>query len=459
MLAAAALLLAPVLAQPATRPASPPVGHALIPDMLADPSVSEFDGKFYCYATTDGFSRGLELSGPAVVWTSDNFVDWSFKGEVIPGLGREGRRYWAPSSAVKVGNRYFIYPTIELNIYCLSADSPLGPFKPTTEGANWPQPLVPLNGPKGTKGIDAEVFVDDDGQPYLYWAQRGASKLSKDMTRLEGEVQTIQTKRGGYTEGPIFFKRKGIYYFLYTLGGHEHYQYAYVYSKTSPLGPWIGPDNDVIATSDRAANVIGPGHGGVLSRADKDQYILTYLEFGRGGTSRQLFATQLEFNDDGTIKPAKLSSTTPVVLGPRHADSDLLAHAKATASSSLPDARVKPIQDKDLDRTETFAPANAIDGSNGTRWMPAEGDRSPALILDLGGKRRVTHSDVFLVRPAAGHAYVLEASDDGAAWTRVGGADEPRLQSPQSDDLDLTARYLRIRITSGVAGVWEWHVR
>ena len=43
-----------------------PFGNALVPDMIADASIQEIDGMFYCYATTDGYGRGLETSGPPV---------------------------------------------------------------------------------------------------------------------------------------------------------------------------------------------------------------------------------------------------------------------------------------------------------------------------------------------------------------------------------------------------------
>ena len=61
-----------------------PFGYPLIPDMVADPSVVEIDGTFYCYVTTDGYGRGLETSGPPVVWKSKDFVNWSFDGTYIP---------------------------------------------------------------------------------------------------------------------------------------------------------------------------------------------------------------------------------------------------------------------------------------------------------------------------------------------------------------------------------------
>ena len=57
-----------------------PFGKALVPDMIADASIILVDGTFYCYATTDGYGRGLETSGPPTVWKSTDFVHWSFEG-------------------------------------------------------------------------------------------------------------------------------------------------------------------------------------------------------------------------------------------------------------------------------------------------------------------------------------------------------------------------------------------
>ena len=57
-----------------------PFGNALVPDMIADASIVEIDGTFYCYATTDGYGRGLETSGPPVVWKSRD----SKQGCLIP---------------------------------------------------------------------------------------------------------------------------------------------------------------------------------------------------------------------------------------------------------------------------------------------------------------------------------------------------------------------------------------
>ena len=71
-----------------------PFGNALIPDMIADASIQEINGVFYCYATTDGYGQGLKTSGPPVVWKSKDFVHWSFDGTYFPSAAKE--KYWLP---------------------------------------------------------------------------------------------------------------------------------------------------------------------------------------------------------------------------------------------------------------------------------------------------------------------------------------------------------------------------
>ena len=212
--------------------------NPIIPDMIADPSIVKFGDTYYCYATTDGYGRGLATSGPPVVWKSKDFVHWSFKGILFPSM--KNQLYWAPSKVVKANGKYYLYPTLNTHIYGAVSKSPEGPFKlaqgaDTLVGPKAPKPMVYMKGPRNSKGIDAEIFTDDNGQSYMFWAQRGAAKLDKDMLTLDTVVNIIDTKRRGYSEGPIFFKRKGIYYYLYTMDGNENYKYAYVYSKVSPL--------------------------------------------------------------------------------------------------------------------------------------------------------------------------------------------------------------------------------
>lgn len=431
--------------------------NPIIPDLIADPSIVEIDGQFYCYATTDGYGQGLATSGPPVVWTSKDFVHWSFVDGFFPSAAKQ--LYWAPSKVIQHNNRYYLYPTINHDIHVAVAGSPDGPFRiangtDTFAGPGSGAALVTDKGPKGTKGIDAEVFVDDDGKAYLFWAQRGAARLHDDMTTLDTTV-VIPTKRGGYSEGPIFFKRKGIYYYLYTLSGHENYQYAYIYSKVSPFGPFEYPANDIIATTDRNKGIYGPGHGSVFNYGN--QYYLAYLEFGRGGTNRQVFVDKLDFNEDGTIRPVVLTHEGVGALNKVKARAPLVIKS-ASASSTLADLKVKPIKDSTLNRIETYAPQNAVDGSNGTRWMAATNDANAWYMMDLGKVVTIKNVAIYFVQPTTGHSYKLECSTDGQNWEDCGGHRDIRIQSPHTDEPDMKAQYLRITFVTGTPGIWEVNV-
>jgi beta-xylosidase len=437
-------------------------GNPIIPDMIADPSIVKIGDVYYCYATTDGYNSGLKTSGPPVLWQSGDLMNWSFKGIYFPSAS--GQLFWAPSGVRKVNGRYYLYPTVNRNIYVAVADRPEGPFKlangdDTFTGRGAAKPVIVEKAPKGTKGIDAEVFVDDDGQAYLFWAQRGAAKLNKDMLSVDTATMVINTKRTGYSEGPIFFKRKGIYYYLYTLEGHENYKYAYGYSRSSPLGPFIFPEQDIIASTDKAKGIYGPGHGSVFANHQTGQYYFAYLEFGNGGANRQVWIDKLNFNADGTIKPVVLTHTGVKDSTALKKEINHAYGKKVSVSSVLHELKVQPVKDSTINRMETYAGANAVDESNGTRWMAdTTVDKHASFRLDLGKLTTINRTEAYFVRPTAGHAYLLEHSPDGKNWKPYGGHGDVRLQSPHTDRHQVKTRYLRLTILKGMEGLWEFKV-
>lgn len=438
-----------------------PFGNALIPDLIADASIQEIDGTFYCYATTDGYDSGLSTSGPPVVWKSKDFVHWSFSGICFPSAA--GQVYWAPSKAIAANGRYYLYPTVNGYMYAAVSDSPEGPFHLAKGSDTFIKPysantLLKSRSPKGPAGIDAEVFIDDDSNAYLFWQLRHAARLQADMVTVDTNVVTLPTPRSGYSEGPIFFKRKGIYYFLYTLGGDEMYQYAYVSGSASPLGPFSAPKgNDIIATTNYERRIFGPGHGCVFNVPGTDDYYFAYLEYGRGSTNRQTYVNKLRFNDDGTIQPVDL---TMEGVGPlRKIKSDAPKKIRQVVASSVRrELKINPAKDASFQRTEYFAPSFAFDGANGSRWMASPEDTACWIMADLGKVGWVKHSDIYFVRPTAGHSYILESSVDGKHWTTCGGHQDVRIQSPHADAFKIKARYLRVKITGGVKGIWEWNI-
>jgi hypothetical protein len=451
-------VVAACLALPVASAADEAFGRALIPDLLADPSIVEIDGVFYCYATTDGMGQGLATSGLPVVWKSKDFLNWSFAGSIFP-PGFDAK-YWAPNAPVKKDGRYHLFPTLDGRVTAVVSDSLEGPFltldgKEVRQGSGWSHFPTDLKHP-----IDAEVFRDDDGQYYMVLSRRIIAKMNRDFTGFDGAPVEIATKRAGYSEGPALFKRDGIYYYLYTLGGHEAYQYAYMMSRTSVLGPWESPEQDLIATTDREQGVFGPGHGCFFNPEGSSRWFFVHLEYGRASTNRQIMAAEMHFNPDGTIQPIRLSRKGVGALrrDPAYDSPNLALGAAATASSTLPDFRVPPKTDPTLDRIETFSPANALDGSNGSRWMARENDSQAWYQADLGKVREVRRTELYFVKPTLGHAYRLESSIDGKTWRPCGGHDDVKVQSPHSDAGIGAARFLKLTILQGTSGLWEFRV-
>jgi len=433
-------------------------GHPLVPDLIADPSITEIDGTFYLNATTDGAGGGLSTSGLPVTWESKDFLNWSFNGSIFP--GDFNTKYWAPSGLIYRDKHYYLFPTLDGKITAVVADTPDGPFhaldgKDIASGTGWrPFPI------RIGKPIDADVFVDDDNTPYMVWAQRGFGKLKSDLSGFEGGQTLIQTKRDGYSEGPMLFKRNGIYYYLYTLEGAENYKYAYMMSRTSPLGPWEAPEQDIIARTDYKTGVFGPGHGCVFNPKGSEQWYFVYLEYGRGGTNRQVSANKMYFNPDGTIQPVQLNKEGVGAIRPALSSDkpNLALHKSAIASSIRPDYRVPHRADPQLDRVENYAPNNALDGSNGTRWLAADGNTEAWYRLDLGEIRNIQRTELYFVKPTGGQAYRLEFSLDGKSWHPYGGHENVIVQSPHTDVKSARARYLKLTILQGVPGLWEFKV-
>ncbi len=429
--------------------------HALIPDMLADASIIEENGTFYCYATTDGMGHHLSTSGLPVVWKSKDFLNWSFEGSIYP--DNFDAKYWAPSAPFKHNGRYYLFPTLDGLITATVSDSLTGPFKTLDgkdiyPGSGWKPYPIPQQ-----SSIDAEIFRDDDGTTYMFYSRRRVVKLKSDLSGPDGRIIGIDTGEGNYSEGPWFFKRKGIYYYLYTLGGGENYSYAYVTSRESPTGPWTIPAEKIIAQTDTSLGIYGPGHGCFFNPEGTDDWYFVHLEYGRSSTNRQIVAQKMHFNPDGSIQPIQLSleGVGAIRNDPVYASPNLALGAKASASSTQPDFRVPGSV---LNRIETFEPAKALDGSNGSRWMAVASDAHAWYQLDLGKVCDIERTELYFVKPTVGHAYRLESSVDGRNWKPCGGHADIQVRSPHTDSRIGHARYLKLTLLQGTPGLWEFRV-
>ena len=197
-----------------------------------------------------------------------------------------------------------------------------------------------------------------------------------------------------------------------------------------------------------------------------------YLEYGDGGTTRQVYANRMEFNEDGTIKtlvPDEKGVGYLAVSQEQRENKALKASFSASSIRSPRTSKVEietqpncPLADKTslvkVERTHIYHPGNAGDRSNGTRWMAETNDDHPWLMVDLGEAMQVTECQFAFVHPAEGHAWHLEKSNDGTNWQPCAGVKEVKACSPHVVTVGDKVRYLRLHIDKGAAGLWEWKI-
>jgi len=329
-------------------------------------------------------------------------------------------------------------------VWAGAADHPLGPWRDALGG----RPLIPENFRPGFHMIDAEYFLDDDGQAYLYWGsghnwKNGrcwAVKLKPDMVTFDGEVKDVTP--ANYFEAPFMVKRHGLYFLMYSAGNtmKEDYRVHYAVGR-SPFGPFFeGPESPILVT-DEKANVVSPGHHAVFRHEDRD-YILYHrhsIPRNHGFMGRQVCVDPLNFTADGRIeRVVPKHRGPPLAQGRLESLASISAGATASASSE--------------DSAATSA-ACVLDGNYATRWAAARDAKGAWLMLDLGAEKSVTRQ---VLRPEYAWKscrFTVEASSDGKTWlTLANYLKEPAIGSPIEIAKPVTARYLRIVFPEDVPG-------
>ena len=241
---------APSLA-PATRAGGAILGPGgpapLFPEDVSDPYVVRLGTTYYLFA-----SEPWQEFTNVPVWVSQDLVHWRGLGEVLPQLpawAMQGRT-WAPSILV-LPHSYVMYFTAaqrSSNRQCIgtaTATSITGPYVAS------PQVLeCQLAVHHGS--IDGEIFVDNDGTPYLQWKSDDnavhkpstlwAQRLTPDGLHLIGTPVAMlrdDKKWEAYTiEAPAMVYEAGQYWLFYSGDYLQAASYAIGYALCAgPLGP------------------------------------------------------------------------------------------------------------------------------------------------------------------------------------------------------------------------------
>ena len=185
---------------------APGTGNPEIPGYFADTTIKKFGDTYYMYATTDGSGAGF---GPAQVWTSKDFVNWT----LMPMNWPDSHWIWAPDVMQHSDGKCYYFYCQPCIIHCGVSETPRGPWKNILGDSE--AVLIPDRFVTNAITLDGQTFVDDDGSVYMYWGTWGiykgfgcgAGKLAPDLKSFTETRLIPYTEATDFIEAPFVIKR------------------------------------------------------------------------------------------------------------------------------------------------------------------------------------------------------------------------------------------------------------
>lgn len=127
----------------------------------------------------------------------------------------------APSVVKTKDGKFHMYVSVGSGVWAGVSVHPLSPWK-NAKADNIP--LINSQFFLWYHMLDAECFINDDGEAYLYWGSglnwiNGkcfAVKLKNDMVTFDGSAKDMTPPN--YFEAPFILNRNGMYYLMYSEG-------------------------------------------------------------------------------------------------------------------------------------------------------------------------------------------------------------------------------------------------
>lgn len=341
-----------------------PYGNPVITHMYtadAAPHVMP-DGRVWMVTSVDHENGGNYATMHKYhTFSSADMVNWTDHGEVLSvwdvigdNKEPEGEDWalWAPDMVYFDGKYYLYFPVrivhtdsvkpnggraVTAYIAAAVSDAPDQHFKVINSKI------------EGTRGIDPAVFIDNDGEKYLYYGNHFGAKLKDNMKELEGEPVHMEVDDELFMEAIWMNKHDGKYYISY----HTHYDKPVDPENpddpnrhkslleygigNSPFGPFkhMGTMNYELGVNINEGpkypgrdyvpwRLTQSNHGGIVEYHGKE-YLVYHTsalsswrqdEFKAEGTwtQRSVCIDELKYNPDGTIIPVQqtLSSVEKV---------------------------------------------------------------------------------------------------------------------------------------------------
>lgn len=275
-----------------------------------DPAALVYKDKVYLYAGHDEAPNDFNFykMNEWVVYSSSDMKNW--ESHPVPLKVTDFK--WASNDAwasqvIERNGKFYWYVTVSHGtvpgkaIGIAVSDSPTGPFKDALGKA-----LITNDMTKFTDiswdDIDPTVYIDNDGQAYLFWGNTAChyAKLKDNMIELDGPIQHIDLPN--YTEAPWIHKHKNWYYISYAYQFPE--KIAYAMSK-SITGPWEykGILNELAGNSNT-------NHQSIIDFKGQSYFIYHNgaIQPHGGSFRRSVCVDKLYYNKDGTMKRVVMTS-------------------------------------------------------------------------------------------------------------------------------------------------------
>ncbi|WP_243348375.1 family 43 glycosylhydrolase [Parabacteroides sp. FAFU027] len=316
----------------------------------ADPAPLAYNDTVFLYTGHDEDNAERFVMQNWMLYTSTDMVNWTDRG-IIAGVSEpyktfkwaDGHSAWAPQCVARNGKFYLYCPTIyqgKMAIGVAVSNNPYGPFVDELG-----KPLIYRSNPGD---YDPTVFVDDDGQAYIYWGGNGPcyfAKLNEDMISLAGDIQVASIDFTGtppeasYTEGPWLWKKNKHYYLAWASRCcPEGIGYA---MSDSPTGPWkckgtiMDPDQRSSGNHPGIVDFKGNSYVFGFNYAIMKQTMAKHYE------RRSICVEKMTYNADGTIQKLPWWSTTGVkqigALDPyKQNEAETMAYSEGVKTDKLP---------------------------------------------------------------------------------------------------------------------------
>lgn len=271
----------------------------------ADPAPMVHEDRLYLYTSHDEdvTQNNFYTMNDWRTYSTVDMVNWTDHGSPAGyrtfswGTGDA----WAPQGVARNG-QYYLY--VPLNN---ATGARIGVGVSSTAAGPFTDPLGKELAASGSGNIDPTVFVDDDGQAYMYWGNGTLRyvKLNEDMTSYSGSVNNVTLN--GFTEGPWFYKRESLYYLVFAAtSGNEKISYA---TSDSPTGPWT-IRGDIMAPGNTFTN-----HPGVAHFKGHSYFFYHNSALPGGGDfKRSVCVEEFTYGADGSIPTLTMSAEGPAAV-------------------------------------------------------------------------------------------------------------------------------------------------